>query len=85
MRAALALVAVLAVLASAAAPHHHGGVLGSHACAACVTRGAEPARDETPAVAPPATHSRLVVSPPRQAPVAGAPQGAVPGQSPPLA
>ncbi len=85
MRAALALVAVFAVLATAAAPHHHGGGLGSHACAACVTRGGEPARGEAPDVAPPAVHERLVPSPPRLAPVAGAPQGAVPGQSPPLA
>jgi hypothetical protein len=85
MRAALALVGVLALLATAAAPHHHGSALGSHACAACVTRAAEPARDETPAVAPPTVRVRLVMSPPRLAPVVGAPQGAVPGQSPPLA
>jgi len=85
MRAALALLGVLAVLATAVAPHHHGGALGSHACAACVTRGGEPARDEAPDVAPPATHARLVASPPRQATASGAPQGAVPGQSPPLA
>jgi len=85
MRAALALAAVLAVLATAAAPHHHAGALGSHACAACVTRGAEPARDEAPDVAPPATRERLAPAAPGPAPVAGAPLGAVPGQSPPLA
>ena len=83
VRAVLAILACLLVAASAAAPHHHDSRLGDHGCAACVSSGAEVARDETPSVEaregmPEAPHPA-----PGLAPVAGAPMGAVPGQSPP--
>ncbi len=85
MRAAVAILSAMLVLAGAAAPHHHAGVQGTHGCVACVTRGAEPARDETPRPVPVQAPLELAQLAPESPPARGAPLGAVPGQSPPLA
>lgn len=85
VRALLAAAAIVLLLATGFAPHAHAGALGRHACAACVTAGAEEAVSASPDVAP----RQLVVANlqriPRAPPVTGAPLGAVPGQSPPAA
>ncbi|MFL5272010.1 MAG: hypothetical protein ACJ79E_08090 [Anaeromyxobacteraceae bacterium] len=85
MRAAVALGLIFLDLLGAVTPHDHGGSFGAHACAACVAAGAEEARAATPDVAPRRVVSvALDVAAPRSRP-AGAPLGAVPGQSPPVA
>ena len=84
MRALLSVMAILLVLATAVAPHVHGGELGRHACVACViASGCEPASAETPDVAPLDVTADEVALEPGVSPVSGRPLGAVPGQSPP--
>jgi hypothetical protein len=85
MRAAVAILSAVLVLAGAAAPHHHAGARGTHGCVACVTRGAEPARDETPRLTPRTAWVQAVQAEPEGVLATGAPLGAIPGQSPPLA
>ena len=85
MRAALAILAVLLLVAGLAAPHHHDAPGGSHECVACAASGAGEARDETPRLDGPAPAPERVPAVPGPAPVTGAPLGAVPGQSPPRA
>jgi hypothetical protein len=85
VRAALALGTVLLLLLGAAAPHAHGGDLGTHGCVACVAAAGEEAVAATPAVAPRFVPARPVPPPWQGPPSAGAPLGAVPGQSPPTA
>ncbi len=85
MRAAIALLSAMLVLAGVAAPHHHVGLQGRHGCVACVTRGAEPAHDETPRPVPVQAPLDLAQAEPESAASRGAPLGAIPGQSPPLA
>ncbi len=85
MRAALAIATVLLLVLAAAAPHAHGGPLGSHGCVACVAAGAEEATAPVPEAAPLPEQPGRVVAPRTVAAVSGAPLGAVPGQSPPIA
>ncbi len=85
MRGALALGIALLVLTTAAAPHAHGTTLGTHACIACVAAGATEAHAETPDLAPRPLSEPAPRLRPAGSPVAGAPLGAVPGQSPPHA
>jgi len=85
MRAAVAILSAVLVLAGAAAPHHHAGLQGTHGCVACVTRGAEPAHDETPRAVPVPASLGLAQLVPESLAACGAPLGAIPGQSPPLA
>ncbi len=85
MRAAVAILSAVLVLAGAAAPHHHVGLRGTHGCVACVSRGAEPARDETPRPVPVQAPLELAQAEPEGPTPSGAPLGAIPGQSPPLA
>jgi len=85
MRAAVAILSAVLVLAGAAAPHHHAGARDAHGCIACVTRGAEPAHDETPRTVPQPALFELAQLEPESATPRGAPLGAIPGQSPPLA
>lgn len=85
MRAAAALLTALLVLAVAVAPHHHAGIEGSHACAACSAKAAEEAGPGVPDLSPrPALAGDLAPAPTGRRP-GGAPLGAVPGQSPPVA
>ena len=84
MRAVLALIlsAVLVVLAGA--PHVHRGPQGDHECPACLARTVDAARSETPDLAPRAVRFLQVVFTPVEIVPAGAPLGAIPGQSPPV-
>ncbi len=85
VRCALALASILFVLVSATVPHVHDTALGSHACLACVAGGGEEAAPAAPDVAPrPVVVAALPEAAP-EPPVTGAPLGAVPGQSPPVA
>ena len=85
MRAAVAILSAVLVLAGAAAPHHHAGVRDAQGCVACVTRAAEPACDETPRAVPQPPLLGLAQLAPESVTPCGAPLGAIPGQSPPLA
>ncbi|BDG01562.1 hypothetical protein [Anaeromyxobacter oryzae] len=85
MRALVAAGLAVFLVVTAAAPHVHTGPHGADDCAVCVVRHADAARTATPDVAPVV----VVVAAPERAPVlphlGGAPLGAVPGQSPPIA
>jgi hypothetical protein len=85
VRVLVAIATVALLLVGVAAPHQHAGHASAHECVACTVGGSLEARDETPRVDP----ARLAVAPaaaePHGVPVSGAPLGAVPGQSPPLA
>ncbi|MGB8932753.1 MAG: hypothetical protein WCC48_16025 [Anaeromyxobacteraceae bacterium] len=87
MRAVLATALSILLVVAAIAPHVHVGTGGADECAACVAsgRGAEPAKSQTPDVAPLAVTVAEAILRPSLAPVLGAPLGAVPGQSPPRA
>jgi hypothetical protein len=85
VRAVLALAVVLLLASGAVAPHAHAGPLGSHACLACVAGSGEEAASAAPDLAPPQMVAVEAPASPGLAPVLGAPLGAVPGQSPPLA
>ena len=85
MRIAFAILATLMLVAGLAAPHHHDSPLGSHECLACAAGGAREARDETPRLEPGAAPPVRLGAEPGHSPVTGAPLGAIPGQSPPLA
>jgi hypothetical protein len=83
MRSALAAALAVFLVGAAMGPHHHLGTQGDHDCVACQARGAEEARSETPDVAPERVRFLELVLAPVEAPPAGAPLGAIPGQSPP--
>lgn len=83
MRRLLAAVLAAAFVALAWAPHVHAGPRGAHECAACVVRGAEAASSEPVELAPPFVAFVEASAAPVEAPPAGAPLGAIPGQSPP--
>ncbi len=85
MRTSFALAAALLVLLTGAAPHTHNGALGRHACVACVASGGEEAVYAAPDVAPRPLVADAVVDTAPAPPVTGAPLGAIPGQSPPVA
>jgi len=87
MRAAVAAALSLYLALVAVAPHAHGltGGHGGEECAVCVARGGEAAKPQIPCLAPTAVPAGEVVLAPGLAPVAGAPLGAIPGQSPPRA
>jgi hypothetical protein len=83
VRTAVAALLAALMVALAWAPHVHDGPHGDHECPACVARGAEPARSEVPDLGPQVTVVVEIPAAPVTPPPAGAPQGAVPGQSPP--
>jgi hypothetical protein len=86
MRAVIAAALSLFLVLLAIAPHvHHEGPHGTEECAVCVSRGADVPRAQTPDVEPVALPAGDAPLAPGLAPVAGAPLGAVPGQSPPRA
>jgi hypothetical protein len=86
MRAVLATALALTIALSAAAPHLHVGVHGAEECAVCVVRaGGDVARPQTPDVAPLDLPAGEVAQAPAQPATSGAPLGAIPGQSPPVA
>ncbi|HSM91334.1 MAG TPA: hypothetical protein VLT47_00520 [Anaeromyxobacteraceae bacterium] len=87
MRAFLAAALSLYVALAALAPHVHVATGGQDECAVCLAsgRGAAPASVEAPVVAPPEYAGEEPLPPAVMAPVVGAPLGAVPGQSPPVA
>ncbi len=83
MRKVLALTVVSWLLLGAAAPHVHAGVLGEHACVACVTAGAEHSPSVAPELAPRIAWFAPLVALDTFPPVTGVAVGAIPGQSPP--
>lgn len=86
MRAVLATALALTIALSAAAPHLHVGAHGAEECAVCVVRGGgDVARAQTPDLAPLDLPAGEVALAPVQPPASGAPLGAIPGQSPPVA
>lgn len=85
MRALAASVLVLTLLAAEAIPHAYVHAAGGDECAACALRHSTPSATKPPDVAPRVELATEVVCAPGLPPVTGAPQGAVPGQSPPVA
>jgi hypothetical protein len=85
MRTAVAAALAVLVLATVLPAHVHAGAAGADRCAVCLARSADVARSETPDVAPLAFPEGEASRSPGLPPVAGAPLGAVPGQSPPAA
>ena len=84
MRAVVAVVLSAVLVALCWAPHVHHGPEGDHDCPACVARTADAARSETPDLAPLRVTFPETVQAPVESEPAGAPLGAVPGQSPPV-
>lgn len=84
MRAVVALVLSAVLLALSGAPHVHHGIQGDHECPACLARTVDAARNETPDLVPEPVRFRGVVFAPIEIVPAGAPLGAIPGQSPPV-
>ncbi|HYD40099.1 MAG TPA: hypothetical protein VEB43_04675 [Anaeromyxobacter sp.] len=83
MRRLVAALLAVAFVALAWAPHVHAGARAENECAACIVRTAEPAPDQPLVLGPaPAERAPAAVAP-VQPLAAGAPLGAVPGQSPP--
>jgi len=87
LRNLLALTLSLAVALAAVTPHVHlhAGEPGGVECAVCLARGGEEATRRSPDLRP---LDRAVEAPavaPVLRPIEGAPLGAIPGQSPPLA
>jgi hypothetical protein len=86
MRVLVALVLSVAVALAAAAPHLHlHAAQGGEECAVCQARSGEAATRQSPDLRPADPPVETVAAWPVLRPVAGAPLGAVPGQSPPLA
>jgi hypothetical protein len=85
VRAVLALAVAVLLAFGAALPHAHGRPYGTHSCPACVSGSGDEAASATPDLIPPRAAVVEAPLPPGAAPVAGAPLGAVPGQSPPPA
>jgi len=84
MRSLLAALLAVLVVLTAASPHVHRGVEGDHECPACIARGAEEAHSATPDLTPGISPVPAAAPVPVEAPPAGAPLGAIPGQSPPV-
>jgi hypothetical protein len=82
MRALAAALLVLSLVVVAAEPHVHPAS-GSDGCAVCVLRHTDGPCADVPDVAPVVHGVGEVASAPGLPPVAGAPLGAIPGQSPP--
>jgi hypothetical protein len=85
MRALLALGLALALAAASPATHVHAGAQGDEACAVCLARSGDAATSATPDVAPRVVPVGTPACARGRPPVAGAPLGAIPGQSPPTA
>ncbi len=86
MRALLASVLALILVAAVAVPHvHPHATAGGEECTLCTVRHAAPPASAEPEVAPIAHLEGAVAEDPGLPPVHGAPLGAVPGQSPPAA
>jgi hypothetical protein len=85
MRALAAVLVVLALAFAEAMPHAWVHARGGEECAACALAHSAPPATEPPDVAPRVVHEDVAVGAPGLAPVSGAPLGAVPGQSPPVA
>jgi hypothetical protein len=90
MRSVVAAALSLYLALLAVAPHAHGlaagaGGPGQDECAICVARGGEAVESQTPTLAQSALPAGEVVLAPGLPPVGGAPLGAIPGQSPPVA
>lgn len=85
MRALLAAGLVLVLALGAAAPHEHAGTPESEDCAACIVRSADVPGEEAPELAPGLAPEGAAALAPGLPPVSGAPLGAIPGQSPPVA
>ena len=83
MRALAACILALALVATAAIPHAYVHAAGGDECAVCVLGHSAPPAPAQPDVAPRVELEADVVCAPGLPPVSGAPQGAVPGQSPP--
>ncbi len=84
MRAVVALLLSAVLVALSGAHHVHHGIRGDHDCPACVARTVDAARTETPDVAPRSVRFVGIVLAPVEIVPAGAPLGAIPGQSPPV-
>ncbi len=82
MRAVVAAILALALLAAVAGPHVHEAS-SSDGCAVCVLRHTDASKADVPCVAPVVHAAGEAPSAPGLPPVAGFPLGAVPGQSPP--
>jgi hypothetical protein len=86
VRLALAAIVTLSLLAAAVSPHAHAGDRHSEQrCAACAVRGADAASHQVPDLAPLDVPAGDASPEPGPSPVTGAPQGAIPGPSPPRA
>jgi hypothetical protein len=85
MRALIAAGLAIVLALPAAGPHVHVGPDAEGHCAVCVTRHADVPRDATPDLTPLRVVAGEVLAAPDVDPVTGAPLGAIPGQSPPVA
>jgi hypothetical protein len=85
MRALVAAAMALSILLGVGAPHVHADAKGDESCAVCVLRHTDVPRGNAPDVAPVVSTTAAAVGAPGLPPVAGAPLGAIPGQSPPPA
>ena len=84
MRVVVALLLSAVLVALSGAAHVHHGIQGDHECPACQARTVDAARTETPELVPEPVHFLGVVLAPVENVPAGAPLGAIPGQSPPV-
>ena len=87
MRVLVAISLAVAVALAAVAPHVHlqAAGAGGEECALCLARGGEVATRRSPDLRPREARAEVAAVAPVQHPHQGAPMGAVPGQSPPLA
>jgi hypothetical protein len=85
MRALLAAGLVLLLALGAAAPHDHAGASDSEGCAACLLRSADVPDAPAPELAAGIAPEGPAAPAPGLPPLSGAPLGAIPGQSPPVA
>jgi hypothetical protein len=84
VRAALAALLALVLVAAVSAPHVHAHAsAGGDECTLCTVRSAAPTASVLPDVAPVVHVEGDAAGAPGLPPVLGAPLGAVPGQSPP--
>jgi hypothetical protein len=89
VRLVLAALFAVYVAVVAAMPHGHGQAHGAahdrHECIACTTAGSLAWEPDVPDVAPRMLPLEQSVATPESVPSSGAPLGAIPGQSPPVA
>jgi hypothetical protein len=83
MRPFVAATLALLVALAAGVPHEHVRAHAAQDCVACAVGQGSAASDATPDLAPATVVSAAPALEPGAAPVAGAPLGAIPGQSPP--